>query len=225
LVAQIITILVLVTINVLISLLRKYCYDHVDLWEEEDGDFVLTRPSIRDINNANKSILDNYVQKEICAANYYFILRNELFAINKAAGESWGSYIILIFQVPLFLGIEKALYEIGFTENTFFCYAIALAICVICFIAASIIYRKTLKLPSFRKNKAYFKQRFENIKHLEKKYDVSDEVALNSYIIAAHMQYLLSIENTMRNRKVARSIVGVVAAVIYLIVFRPFDNL
>lgn len=220
-------VVVAIILNFIISFALLYSFDSVELWdpgEYHTNEFRLTQPKVYDLIEPSELDIERYVENEICPAYYYFILRSEIEEANKEAGGTTSFYYTPIFLAPIFLVSTSGLYSIGFTQSKFLCYVISLALCVAIRAVASLIYKKTLKMPDCNMNKEPFAKHFEWRKEYKggneyKEFNVSDETALNSEILNAHLSYLISIKDAVQRRKVVRSFVSVLGAAMYLLLF------
>lgn len=138
-------------VNLITAFLLMYCLDEIQPWDRISGDTRLLQPEIGNLKNADEWTTQQYVQKVVCPAYYYFRLRSEVESDN---GDATGNLAIAVFlQLGSFLFIPKCLYRIGFTENGVLCVAISIVACCIGCLILHFIYKRHLRLQLFNYTK------------------------------------------------------------------------
>lgn len=220
----IVLILIAVALSAIVELLLQYAYDTPELWESDpngDCDFKLSQPEISDIieftAENEKDKLSAYVRQAICPSYYYFILRREI----ESTLPSYSSEAFTLrpfILLPLILTAFRGCYRASVTESEFLLWVLALALCVVpCVIVAAIYKRSRLKPNSFGYSKSQIVEKhFDHVKE-HKYFPVSDDAAMNNYIIEWHLRYLLSIRDTVRRRSLIRGILSTIGIIAYIL--------
>lgn len=217
---NIIIFLVSVLLNLASSFLLMYAFDEPKIWRSKDDKLKLRKPETSDLLTANQFSLSSYVEQVICPAYYYFVLRNETF---PEKNEDSGSIMYgLFFQFPTLFLSYRGLYKTGIIESRSICYVL---VCVLCAIGSFLlhkVYINTLKIDQFEESMDSLYLLFmKNTR--DEKHDISPESAFNNFAINFHMNYLLSIKETVRSRRVLRRYINSIALLIYILAFMPTE--
>ena len=212
--------LVSVLLNLASSFLLMYAFDEPKIWKSEEDKLKLRKPETSDLLSANEFSISSYVEQVICPAYYYFVLRNETFSErNKNSGSIMCG---LFFQFPTLFLSYRGLYKTGIIESRSICYAL---VCVLCAIGSFVLYKiyiNTLKIDKFEESMDSLYVLFAKNAR-DEKHDISPESAFNNFAIKFHMNYLLSIKETVRSRRVLRRYINSIALLIYILAFLPAE--
>ena len=204
---------VVIILYVFFCFLISYCFDEATLVIDKLDNLSLRMPKVTDFTDSPDELhLSCYTQEVICPAYYYFMLLRDL----EVAGDKDSTSLLIKLQMAIFFGY--ALNNVGVSE--LFCVPISLAACVALSLAVTAIYKHTrLSIDTFDDSIEEMKNRFDDNINRYKKFGISYEAALNNYLIASHMGYLLPIENTMRRRKIGREVLIATGPLIHIPLF------
>lgn len=201
-------------LHCVLSFVFNYCYDEEKIWNDEIEP-KLWMPKLHDLEKkSDVYVYQRYVEKVIIPSYDYFSAVSEVKNFqNKDAFSPIVAWLSTLF----------------FTANAFrkadiFPYmwlnaVIGIIAYVLIAIIVSMIYNKTkLKLGTFGTSLADIKKEYYRITDsCGREFDLSEENALNNFIIETHYRYIRYIHYSIEKRYRVKKVVEVIAGGIYIL--------
>ena len=235
---KIFTIVIIFVIHCTISFLLCFAFDKAKLWKNKKEP-TLRKPSLNDlqISESSKqrysdlSIFEykEYINEIISPSHCYFNLLNEIKYYQNAENEAGSAVSTFFLQLCTVLLMTLELYKFHFTTS-FLCFLIALGVCLISFVIIKFIYSKTLCIEHFYYDTGELieeaKEKFEySQENKTLKFEISEEIYTNNYIIDVHNKYLNFIKETVFFRYHLRKILNKLGFLLYFLFFFTIPKL
>lgn len=206
-------------VHLFTAFLCSYSLDSAKIWKG-NKEIRLKKPSLYDLDLADLLKVHRYVEDIIKPSHHYFVLRNTIESQNK---EDSGCGTLIILQASSLLFVIKYMREVFPLLNYFTASVLSVIVCVIGFLIVSMIYQKSnFSIAKFNYDEQDLKKEFV---YDESEYPlISEETALNNFVINKHYQYLLSIESTIWHRATIRKILSALATIIYILFFMQYPD-
>lgn len=211
-------VIICLVLHCVMSFVLKYCYDKEIIWHNDETKPRLHMPKLFDLVE-DSSIYDkqNYVEKVIFPAKNYFSAVSD---IEDSQNEDSGETMLhLIAWLPTFLLVANAFRRVEMFPYIWLDIVIGIIACILITFIVSMIYNRTkLKLGTFELSISDIKNDFYYIQnHGGFEFDLSDEDALNNFIIEKHYDYIRCVHYTISKRYSVRKIVEKITGVIYIL--------
>lgn len=197
------------------SFILNYCYDKEKIWNNNENAPHLRMPKLYDLDK-NCTIYDQqrYVENVIIPANDYFSDVS-----NVETSQDNDALMQIVAWMPTFLLVINAFRRTFITSHMLLNILIGIGASVFIPLTVSFIYNRTkLKLGSFHLSVAEIKENFEYIRKNEaQEFKVSDENALNNFIIETHHNYIDCVKHTIDKRYRVKKIIEAVTGLIYIL--------
>lgn len=193
------------------AFLLMFAYDSGAVWCESES-IRLRIPSVLDIDSSNIGLVDLYVKHEICPAYHYFVLRNDL-----TEKPERGSFLTgVFFQIPSMIISLRGIMSLPNMSRQA-ATPIIVASCVIGVFLVHLLYRRLLKIERYSYGEFEFSKDVEHLSRFKREYGESLDAATNNLAIHRHLQYLMSIQDSLRMRKAVRKVLTVFAIIAYIL--------
>ena len=202
-------------LHCVMSFVLKYCYDKEIIWHDNEEAPHLSMPKLYDLDK-NCTVYDQqkYVENVIIPANDYFSDVSDI-----KASQNHDELLEMVAWAPTFLLVVNAFRKTLVTSYTLLNVFIGIGASVLITVTVSFIYNRTkFKLDSFQLSVAEIKEKFEYIRRNEtQEFKVSDENALNNFIIDTHHSYIVCVKYTIDKRYQVKKVVQAITGLIYVL--------
>ena len=207
-------VVICLVIHCVISFLFKYCYDKEMIWQDSEEPPRLHMPKLYDLGE-NCSVYDQqkYVDEVICPSVTYF---SKVSDINEMQKDYEPVAKFTIWLSTFFL-TGNAFRRAQITPYTWLNISFGVLACIITMLIISAIYKRTkLKLGAFKRSTSDLKREFYYIKeNCSMDFDISEDDALNNFVIENHRNYISCVYYTIAKRYRARKTLEAIAIAIY----------
>lgn len=200
------------------SLVFKYCYDKEIIWHNNEEAPNLHMPKLQDLDKkCNIYEQQRYVENVIIPSHDYF---SKVADIEKAQECDSGDPLLqLMCWTPTFLLVANAFRKAQITPYTWSNIVIGIIVYSFIVFIVSIIYNRTsLKLGTFTLSVSDIEKRYHNIKdNSDWESGLSEENALNNFIIETHHNYIDRVHYTIEKRYRVKKVVEAIAGWFYVL--------
>ena len=215
-------VIICLVLHCAMSLVLKYCYDEERIWHNDEESPNLHMPTLRDLDK-KCDIYDQqrYVEKVIIPSHDYFSCVSDIESSQKNE-----SLLQLMCWTPTFLLLVNAFRKSQITPYIWLNIIIAIIVYALIILIVSVIYNRTaLKLGMFTSSISDIKKHFYDIwEHYGWDFDISEEAALNNFIIERHHGYISCVKHTIDRRYRVKKVVEAIAGTIYILFIWRIPN-
>lgn len=215
-------VIVCLVLHCAVSLILKYCYDEEKIWHNDEIEPRLHMPKLQDLKNkCDIYVQQDYVEKVIIPSRDYFSAVSD---INTYQDNE--PLLQLMAWLPTFLLVPNAFRRAEFFPYIWLDIVIGIIACVLLTVIISVIYNQTkLKLGTFELSISDIKNDFYYIQnHGGFQFDLSDENALNNFIIEKHYNYISFVHYTIEKRYRTKKVVEIISGLIYFLFIWRIPN-
>lgn len=215
-------VIICLVLHCVMSLVLKYCYDEEKIWHNDEIAPNLHMPKLHDLDE-NCSVYDQqrYVEKVIIPAHNYFSAVSDI-----EASQNNEPLLELMCWTPTFLLVVNAFRKTQITPYIWLNIVIAIVVYALIILLVSAIYNRTrLKLGTFKLSVSDIEKRYHDIKDIcSWEFDLSEENALNNFIIESHHSYISCVKHTIDKRYRVKKVVEAIAGWIYILFIWRIPN-